>query len=55
MLEDKKLYPGDNNYPGGETVTEIHTIGKNVRLHIIKDSYGNIVSVWEEPLILGIF
>ena len=55
MEEKKKLYPGDNGYPGGHFVTSVHTKGKHVRLHVIKDSNGNIVSVYEEPLIFGIF
>lgn len=39
----------------GETVTEVHAAGRHVRIHTVKDAYGNIVSVWEEPLIFGIF
>ena len=53
--KEKKLYPGDVGYPGGHFTTEIHAGGKNVRLHIIKDAYGNVVSIYEEPLIFGIF
>lgn len=55
MSDEKRLYPGDVGYKGGETITEIHANGKHVRLHTIKDSNGNIISVWEEPLIFGIF
>lgn len=51
----KRLYPGDKGYPGGHFTTDIHANGKDVRLHVIKDSNGNIVSVYEEPLIFGIF
>jgi len=40
---------------GGETVTEVHAAGKHTRVHTVRDANGNIVSVWEEPLIFGIF
>ena len=40
---------------GGETITEVHAAGRHVRVHTVRDCNGNIVSVWEEPLIFGIF
>ena len=55
-MEDKKtLRPGDPGYQGGITTTDVHAYGQDRRVYTVKDENGNIVSVTERPLFLGLF
>ena len=52
---NKRLYPGDKGYPGGVFTTRVYSKGKNVEITTIKDSNGNVQSVFVRDLFLGIF
>lgn len=54
-MDEKKLRPGDVGYKGGSSYVDIQVKGENRRVYYVKDENGNIVSVTERPLILGIF
>ena len=43
--EEKRLYPGDVGYPGGEYRGTMVIDGKAKNVHIKKDNNGNIVAV----------
>lgn len=53
--EKKKLYPGDDGYPGGVFNTTVYIDGKAKNVRTVKDSDGNVVSVIVTDKILGIF
>lgn len=53
--EEERKYPGDPGYKGGTFTTDVHTEKGSVRIKTVKDANGNIISVTEEPLWLGIF
>lgn len=53
--EEKKLYPGDKDYQGGIFKTRVYSNGKNVEITTVKDSNGNVQSVFVRDLFLGIF
>lgn len=53
--KEKRLYPGDVGYKGGDFHTTIYENGKVKDAHIIKDSNGNIVYIGITDKILGIF
>ncbi len=56
MPEKKeKLWPGEPGYKGGTFWTTVHTEKGSFRVKTIKDENGNVVAVFEEPLIFGIF
>ena len=56
MEENKRRpLPGDKDYPGGIFKTRVYTQKGNYEITTIKDSYGNVVSVFERPLVFGIF
>ena len=53
--EEKRLYPGDVGYKGGVFTTRVYSKGKNVEITTVKDSNGNVQSVFVRDLFLGIF
>ncbi len=53
-MDEKKLRPGDIGYKGETFTTTIHTKNGSYRLRITKDENGNILSVREDKLFLGI-
>ena len=53
--EKKRLYPGDVGYPGGTFYTTIHVDGKVKEVKTVKDSNGNVVSIFVRDKLFGIF
>ena len=55
MKEEKKLQPGDKDFPGGITNATVRVNGKNYNVRTERDANGEIVSVIQTPKIFGIF
>lgn len=55
MPDEKKLYPGDPGYKGGDFTATVRINGQNKEVHTIKDKDGNIVYMGVSNKILGIF
>lgn len=53
--KEKRLYPGDNGYPGGEYWTTMVIDGKTKNVRVVKDAYGNIVYMGVTDKIFGLF
>ena len=54
-MAEKKLQPGDKDYPGGITNATVRINGKNYNVRTVKDENGNVISVIQTPKIFGIF
>lgn len=55
MENKKKLYPGDEGYPGGTFTTTVYIDGKAKEVKTVKDAYGNVIYVSVTDKIMGIF
>ena len=53
--KEKKLQPGDKEYPGGIFHSTVYVDGKAKDVTVVKDAYGNVVFTGVCDKILGIF